>query len=272
MCVRNDEPGRALRCGVAAVGWHRVAVGDVPALRKTPGPAGGPTIAPALLKHADDQTVFGLAAVLRAIAGAGCTLDAFDGWGVLAAPRFLGRVFFASVLAKYRAKGLLAISPLIIPNYSLHSMSGTISLALKAHGTNFGVGGGAGHLAELAMAALGTLRQPGLPGLWCVATAWDPEPIPDTVGQVLTPAVGHALALALVPDGVDAPCGTLTLRPGEDTPASDFVPGVLEIVSRMESADKPGTAVRECLFLPGLGGIELSLRLPARVEAGATAV
>src|SRR5439155_13275601 len=42
------------------------------------------------------------------------------------------------------------------------------------------------------------LERNQLPGVWVVATAWEPEAIPDANGGINPDAVCHALALALV--------------------------------------------------------------------------
>ena len=90
------------------------------------------------------------------------------------------------------------MSPLIIPTLSLHATAGSLSLAIKAHGFNFGVGGGPGHLTEALLAGLASRDDGEVPGVWVVATGFDPEPIPDIVGNSTVPAFGYAVALALV--------------------------------------------------------------------------
>src|SRR5262249_35114851 len=146
----------------------------VAGLRKAPGPPGSPKIASPLLKHADEHTVVGLAAVLRAMVDHGMAGRSFDDWAVVAAPRYPGRTQTMFHIDRYRGQGASTVSPLIIPHRSLHSISGTISLALRARGPNFGVGGARGNLGDGLLAAL-ALGGDAPDGVWFVATAWDPE-------------------------------------------------------------------------------------------------
>src|SRR5207244_64037 len=81
------------------------------ALRQHPG-----TTLPAnFLKHADEQTVAGVAAVFQAI-GAGSLSDvSFTHWGVLAAPRFLARTLLAVTVQRFAVEAAWGISPPLIP-------------------------------------------------------------------------------------------------------------------------------------------------------------
>jgi hypothetical protein len=151
------------------------------------------------LKHADEQTVAGLAAVFKAVHVGELQTTDFSDWGVLAAPRFLGRPAMAAALQRFKAEGAWGVSPHLIPHRSLHSISGTVSQALKIHGPNFGIGGGHGAAAEALLAATAMLEGQKLPGVWVVLTCLDPEQPPDVNGL---PAAGTqcvGLALALTP-------------------------------------------------------------------------
>src|SRR5205823_2855913 len=99
----------------------------------------------------------------------------FTDWGVLAAPRYLGRSAMAVALQRFAAEGAWGLSPHLIPHHSLHSVSGTISQALKINGPNIGVGGGPGSGAEAFLAATALLSAGQVPGVWVVLTGWDPE-------------------------------------------------------------------------------------------------
>jgi len=183
---------------VTAFGAVRVPFEGFKALRKAPGPLppGLDKLPASLLKHADHQTLLAIAAVFRASQAFG--LDGpFHDWGVIAAPRFLGRVGVAGAMFKFLQMGATGVSPLIIPTMSLHAVSGSLSMAIKAHGFNIGVGGGPGHLAEGLTAGLSSADAPGLAGVWIVATGFDPEPVPDISGDVLTATTGYGVALAL---------------------------------------------------------------------------
>ena len=201
----------AVTCAVAGLGVVRATRDDLPGLRQNPGRVGDEALPSSFLKHSDDQTVVGIAAVLRAIEGHGLGGTSFGDWGVVAASRFMGRTALANTLIKFRAEGAWGISPHLIPHRSLHSLSGTISQALKLHGPNFGSGGGPGGAAEALLTAAALLHGGRLPGVWVVLTGWQPEPATDEYGQVITPdCLCSAVALALVP--ASAPASRLTLR------------------------------------------------------------
>jgi hypothetical protein len=157
----------------------------------------GEPLPASFLKHADEQTVAGLAAVYQAIDQAGLRANSFRDWGVVAAPRFLGRPTMAAALQRFAAEGAWGVSPHLIPHRSLHSISGTVSQALKIQGPNFGVGGGPGGTVEVLLAAMALLEGKRLPGVWMVLTCLDPESPPDEAGNMApgTQAVGLALAL-----------------------------------------------------------------------------
>lgn len=189
----------AVSVDVAACGTVRVTADMLPALRQQPGGS----LPAAFLKHTDDQTVAGLAAVYQAIQRGGLTDTSFTHWGVLAAPRFLGRSATASALHRFAAEGAWGISPHLIPHRSLHAISGTVSQALHIHGPNLGVGGGPNSVTEVLLAATALLDGGQVPGLWVVMTAWDPEPIPTPQGRVAPDSQCGAVALAVVPSRCD---------------------------------------------------------------------
>jgi hypothetical protein len=196
----NGSPQRTpVGCAVAGFGIAQVLAAELPALRQKPGCVAGEPLPSSFLKHADDQTVAGIAAVLRALAG-GLDGTPFRDWGVVAASRFMGRTTLAAALVKFKAEGAWGISPHLIPHRSLHSLSGTVSQALKIHGPNFGTGGGPGGASDALMNAAALLHGSDLPGVWVVLTGWEPEPYTDAAGRILTPdCVCKAVALALVP-------------------------------------------------------------------------
>jgi hypothetical protein len=163
---------------------------------------------PTLLKHADEQTVVGLSAILHAIAAHGLQNISFTDWGVLAAPRLLARSAMIVSLQRFLAEGAWGVSPHVIPHHSLHSMSGTISHALKMHGPNFGVGAGHEGAVEVLFSAIAMLQQRQLPGLWVVWTALEPEGEMDLAGCGDPSALYRGLAAALTP----APLGMPAIR------------------------------------------------------------
>ncbi|MGH6681122.1 MAG: hypothetical protein ACREDL_19840, partial [Bradyrhizobium sp.] len=121
----------AVCCGVAADAVVRVGLESLPQWRRNPGSTCGEPLPASFLKHADEQTVAGLGAVYRAIQKAGLQTTNFRDWGVVAAPRFLGRPAMAAALQRFAAEGAWGVSPHLIPHRSLHSISGTVSQALK---------------------------------------------------------------------------------------------------------------------------------------------
>jgi hypothetical protein len=189
--------GGAVCCAIAAEATVRANLDSLDQLRRHPGPIHGEPPPAALLKHADEQTVAGLSAVYQAIARDGLQDTCFCDWGVVAAPRFLGRPTMAAALQRFVAEGAWGVSPHLIPHRSLHSVSGTVSQALKIHGPNFGVGGGPDGTVEALLAATALLERMKLPGVWVVLTCLSPQLPPDETGRMPpgTEAVGFALAL-----------------------------------------------------------------------------
>lgn len=184
-------------CSVAAYGIVAASRSDLPALRETPNPSGRHPIPPRFLRHSDEQTVVGLAAVLRAMDAESLRDTCFDQWGVVAAPMFPGRLGGAATFRRYQQGGTAAISPHIIPQNSLHSVSSAISISLGMRGPNFGIGGGPEALAEGLLVAMTLLDPRILPGLWLVLTQWAPEPVPDGLGSTATETTCLAVALGL---------------------------------------------------------------------------
>jgi hypothetical protein len=180
------------------------------------------------LKHADDQTVVGLVALLRAIGVSGLDPTGFGHWGIVAAPRYLGRPTFDTIFPRFLAEGAWGVSPYLIPHDSLHSPSGTFSQVLKAHGPNLGVGGAPGGEAEALLTAATWLREDQAPGVWVILTGWAPGLSPDDYTR--TDACCEAIALAVVPSGAGSGRILLDIAPdlvsmsGQDAPRDDESP------------------------------------------------
>jgi hypothetical protein len=193
---------------VIAQGSVQVTGDMLGGLRTNPGPAPSEALPPSFLKHADEQTVVAMAAVLEAIHRCQLAGTDFTNWGVLAAPRYLGRLTTVLALQRFAAEGAWGISPHLIPHRTLHALSGTISQALHIHGPNLGVGGGPNAAMEVMVVAASFLSAENLPGVWVVMTGWDPEPAPNKAaehpafpssnGNGRAPVCG-AVALALTP-------------------------------------------------------------------------
>jgi hypothetical protein len=189
--------------GVKAYTVVHCPLGEISALRQQLGPPGGKPFPAAFLKSSDEQTVVGVAAVIEAIRRHGLDWNSFADWGVIAAPRFFGRLSCSDSLYRFEVGGAWKAPPLFVAHRSLHAISGTISQALQCRGPNFGVGGGGSAAAEGLLAALTLLQEHRLPGLWLILSECDPEPRPDRQGNNTIPIICHALALAFVPVSQD---------------------------------------------------------------------
>jgi hypothetical protein len=197
-------PETAVACDVAGFAALRVSAEMMPALRRNPGPPYGEPLSASTLKHLDEQTLAGLAAVYHTIHDHSLSATRFTDWAILAAPRFLGRANLAVALHRFQLEGAWGISPHLIPHHSLHSTSGTVSQALKVHGPNFGVGGGPHAADEGFLTAGAMLAGDHVPGVWLILTGYHPELVPDhpetsaTNGHAKVVPVCGAVALALV--------------------------------------------------------------------------
>jgi hypothetical protein len=244
--------------GVLAEAWigafatATVPLSEIAALRGRPGPLSAKVAAHKYLKHADEQTVAGISALFLAVRDAGWQESSFLDWAAVGVPRFLGRMNIAHTVGQYLQDPSWSVSPNIIPNQSLHSPSGTVSLALGLHGPNFGAGGGPNAVPEGLVAALSTLRTSGVPGVWMVLTQFEPEPTPDANGVATNAISCIAAALALVPN---APArGTLKLSSRPSTAnESGSLRGLIEYLR--SPANQPAWQSP----VPGLGTLELSI-------------
>jgi hypothetical protein len=202
----SSEPSLYLR----GFGTARADLATIATMRKSL-PAWAPQDTPGhFLKHADEQTVLAVAAVDQAICSSELEPEQYRDWTLIAAPRFIGRLAGTATLARFTRGGGPAISPHTIPQHSLHSISGALSILLATRQPNFGVGGTADSLAEGLLAAL-TFPACGSTGAWLVSTAWEPEPQIDHSGQCSNTPVCHAVVLALQSAIEGQPCGQLRL-------------------------------------------------------------
>jgi hypothetical protein len=164
-------------CDLIGHGVVRLSAEEMPPLRQKASPPVGEPVPLSFLKHADEQTVAGLFAVYQAIENFNLHHVTFADWGVLGAPRFLGRASLAHALQRFADEGAWGLSPHLVPHRSLHALSGTVSQALKIHGPNFGVSGGPSAVAEGLLATAALLVGDRLPGVWLVMTGWEREPV-----------------------------------------------------------------------------------------------
>jgi len=194
----------SLHCDVAGYGWVAMTPESFTTYRRNPGRSLGESVSPSLLRHADPQTVAGLAAALKAMHEHDLTKAALRGWGVISGPCLLGRQAIADAMQRFCNEGALAIPPHLIPHESPHAVSGMLSQLLGLHGPNLSAGGGPGAVEDALLCAATVLAGDGLPGLWLVLTEFSPESIPSGpqgAGLACAPWVCHAVALALVPEG-----------------------------------------------------------------------
>ena len=252
------KANHSLQCGLAAAAVVRVPLADVAELRRRPGPVPPGTLSSSFLKHSDEQSVVGLTAVYQAIQAGSLGGTDFSQWGVLAAPRWLGRNTVCSVLSRFAVEGAWGVSPHLIPHRSLHSLSGTVSLALKAQGPNYGVAGSQGAVSEVMLSALALLHRYQLPGVWVVLTQIDPELPPQVSGQPLPGTVGIGVALALTPwrPGSGQPCLRIQSSIAQPREQPVSVDSLIVLLERLQS----GT-VRQILELDH--GAWLEVTLPA---------
>jgi hypothetical protein len=239
----------ATGCALRAFGVVRATQEAIAALRPRPGPPDilPGRIRPNLLKHSDEQTVVSLAAVLAAMQRFQLGSVDFTSWGVVAAPRRLGRPRAVVILNRFGKDGLVGAAPMTIPHLSLHAVSGTISQALDTHGPNFGVGSGTSHLGEGLLAAFAVLTEGRLPGLWLTLSQWDWEPAVAAHGQFPPDCLCSAAALALEPVGADYGGPQLRLLP-----AVPAVAAGLQAADAESAGCKPAATVRSLIdFLDG---------------------
>lgn len=187
------------RCRVAGATLLRADAATIAQARRQPIAVGTEKLAVSILKHADDQTMLALLAVLEALEIHRWRDQSFADWGVIAAPTFFGRVNSALAIQRYRQEGAWGVSPHLIPHQSLHASSGTISQLLKIHGPNFGVGGGPNPAPDSLLFAAALLADGSLPGLWLIVTGHESEWIPAADGAAVPPPICQAAALALTP-------------------------------------------------------------------------
>lgn len=216
MNPRSPGPGALPSgCRIVSHAFVESRLSGIAELRNQPAPDGGPSLPPRFLRHADEQTVVGVHAVLEALAGGPRGLE-HARHAVVAAPCQSGRLAAARTLAQLPVGGAATVSPHVVPQCSLHSVAGAVSVALGMHGPHLGVGGGPEALAEglVAAATLVTGRgDPACTHAWLVATDWDAEPELGPDAAVRTDPVCRGLALLLEPPGASPDDGETAAAP-----------------------------------------------------------
>lgn len=207
------RPRRAA-CTIRAHAFVEAPFSRIKTLRDEPPPAGAPPLPPRFLRHADEHTVVAVRAVLEAFA----TLEEppdVRSCGVVSATCQAGRITTARSLALLRTGGAVTVSPHIVPQCSLHSLAGAVSVAFGMHGPHVGIGGGPDALSEGLFTVL-SLVDSGMPdtcdAVWLLVTDWETEPDLDAQGEPLGDPVCRALAILVTPEpAADAAAPRLAL-------------------------------------------------------------
>jgi hypothetical protein len=192
----------SLECSITSHATSRLTIDEVNSLRK-PSDALPGRIAAAVLKHCEEQTITGLAAVRTAMDRFETQPESFENWGIVYSSRYLGRSAFAQSLGKYAVEGPWNVSVQVVPHRSLHSPASMLGLTLGCHAPCVGVGGGLDGESDAWLTALSLLEQHSLHGIWLVFSGWEPEVQIDIEGNWLAETRCTALALALQPASVE---------------------------------------------------------------------
>ncbi len=265
----NDQspPAFVAGCRITTHALVKARLSDMGTLRNRPVPEGVPPLPPRFLRHADEHTVVGMHAVLTALSAV-CTaedLPPLARHAVIAAPCQAGRIATAQALAGLDTSGPSAIKPHIVPQCSMHSVAGAVSVALGTHGPHLGVGGGPDALSEGLLVVTSILASGGDPqceAAWLVATEWDVEPALDAQGIPTNDPSCRAIAMLLEPSAepTDADqTGSLTLsvrmsrrRPAGSRPA--IASCTLANLAGVLGGKRDGTTTLLCL-----GGFEVNV-------------
>lgn len=209
MPTRPESAGLAVpaACGITGHALVSARLSEIAALRDRAGPPGAPALPSRFLRHCDEHTVVGVHAVLAALAARPADPAGLSRHAVVSASRRIGRLAAAKTLTGLAAGGGVSVSPHIVPQCSLHSVAGAVSVGLGMRGPHLGVGGGDDALAEGLFAAITIVQASAAAGdppcVWLVATEWDEEPELDDTAAPAGDPVCRALALAIEPDAPD---------------------------------------------------------------------
>lgn len=229
-------PGTCLIKGGQVVTVRRSEVAD---LARQPSPTGGPTLPPRFLRHADEQTVVGMQAVLQTLAKAAIDAGDLTHNAVVAASCRAGQPTAARTMVALKQQGPIGVTPHVVPQCSLHSPASAVSVGLGMHGPTIGVGGGQHALAEgmLAASTLAMSFASSRPAaaIWLVITGWDRTPTLDDEATPTNDPTCRGLALCLQPlaGGTPLPASAVlridprsgpypTAEPSKDLPLWEF--------------------------------------------------
>lgn len=215
---RPSAPLRKVEIGIKGWGHARCSATEIAALRRSIPRWAAADTPGHFFKYSDEQTIMAVRALDSTIEQNGIDVKSLADCAVIAAPQFLGRVQGANAFSRFLRTGAPGVSPHLIPQHSLHSVSGAISVLLGCHGPNVGVGGGPNSLDDALLTAATLLESGAAPHCWLVCTAWDPEPLPDREGQFTNEPICHAFALALEQGQASAKQSTLQLHLQDSSP------------------------------------------------------
>jgi hypothetical protein len=246
-------------------------LGEFPALRKLPPRFAGSNVPGHFLKHADEQTVVALEALRRAIEQFGLDAREQTDWGVIAAPRYIGRLASVEIVRRFAQNGGSTVATHAAAQFSLNSIAGAASIVLGIRGPSLGVGGGSWSIGDGLVAAL-TLFDPACtPGVWLLLTEWEPEPIMQPGGSPID-GICRAVALAIAP-GASRESNLRLCFPGGQTNGASGLAGrarepatepELSQIAACVDAAQGGSASGWSCRLPGGGLLELRLAPIAR--------
>ena len=260
------SPAARTAIDASVVSWAtvRATPEQIAGWRKTPSPQPTGPLSPSQLKHSEEQSIAALWAVCEAVAGTEGGLAGFAGWGVVAAPRYCGRAANAVTLDRYQKEGAWGISPQMIPQNSLHAVSGTISQLLKLHGPNLGVGNGVTTAADGWLVAATLLSEAAVPGVWLVLTGHVEEFLPTAENFPGRHPLLEAVALALSPSKSSGSGMHVRIVPegGQGGGNDPFLCAMPEfnlglLVDELRRNDAPPGGMWR---LPGVGWVEVEMR------------
>lgn len=253
-------------CGIAGHAVCEARLSEIAALRDTAVPPGVPALPPRFLRHCDEQTVVGMHAVVRALAALPQAGGSLAGDAVVAASCQAGRIMAAKSLALLKTGGAVTVSTHIVPQASLHSVAGAVSVALGMHGPHLGVSGGPDALSEGLLSAITLAATAGAPRVWLVVTEWDDEPTLDATGAATDDPLCRALAIAIEP-GCEAALTLAAHFPTTPVPAAASAGDLVAFTRALEMCGPGGALISWTLASPW--GAEV--RIMRRRATGRTA-
>ena len=252
-------PGPESACGIAGHAVCEARLSEIAALRDAAVPPGVAVLPPRFLRHCDEQTVVGMHAVLQAIAALPAAGRSLAGDAVVAASCQAGRIMAAKSLALLKTGGAVTVSTHIVPQASLHSVAGAVSVALGMHGPHVGVSGGPDALAEGLLSAITLAATAGAPRVWLVVTEWDDEPTLDATGAATDDPLCRALAIAIEP-GCAAALSLAVHFPTTPVPAAAAAGDLAAFARALEMCGPGGALISWTLASPWGAEVRITRR------------